>query len=151
MLDSPALLGRRVAKTARARHVQAQVQGYPATAAWGTGYGACRGGAHLAHERPGAMVVDYTSPEALLGQTLWDQLVFLTLRRGVIITTDLPHALQLAWRSSTCSGRVWAAQHALTALQTEALTGEWSPAAGPVRNTISVQVQGDLLRPPRPA
>lgn len=87
--------------------------------------------------------------------------VSLAPRRGFLVTTahktqweelltaqaagpELLCALQLAWRASTRGGRVWAAPQSLTASQTAALTGDWSPTRGSVRSTISVQVQGDL-------
>ena len=117
-------------------------------------------------EDPGALVVDFTEPDALAAQpAFFDQVLLLAPRRGVLITTtprdvwermltsqaespEQPQVLRLAWRASTRGGRPWVMPQVLSVAQAACMKGDWAAAAGPARCTIHVQVQGDTSKDP---
>ncbi|CAK0813390.1 unnamed protein product, partial [Prorocentrum cordatum] len=110
---------------------------------------------------PGALPIDYTEPEAIAAHPdYWDQLIFLTTRRGVLITSSSRTAwerllttqaeaqqqtriLKLSWKLSTRGGRPWVIPQVLSQTTAATLTGNWGDLPGPARCSIHVQIKGD--------
>ena len=119
-------------------------------------------------EDPAALLVDYTTPAALTAYPdYYDQVILLTSRRGAIITTTDKtkwerlltqqgelntddRIKQLSWRRSTRGGRPWVCPQLLAPARVASLRGDWDGQTCPTRNTIHVQIQGDIGSDPAP-
>jgi hypothetical protein len=110
------------------------------------------------------LIADLQGPGGLLAQAdMLDQVIFLSAKRAVLITTDAweqkltqqavaedrDRMMRLSWRKSTRGGRISAAPQTLTVGQAADMTDVWSPSlVGPGRATILVQCTGDIPSDP---
>ena len=109
---------------------------------------------------PGALVVTFTNSAGMLSELAnCDQFVFLTSKKGAMLTTVAQPVWQqaltrqasaggeriisIAYRRSTRGGRVWVSPDAVSPAQAAALQGDWSSMGGPARTEVLIQLRGD--------